>query len=148
MPSMGLSGGTVTISGPVTITAGSLPLPTGAATEATLATLATPKFFSRQDTFTGTGVGATLNATLAPCNAFSIQVLSVGGLATAWVITLEGSLDNVTFTTLLTHVTVTGDGVILSSGAALTPVKYFRSRVFSVTLAPATSLTVNILGTA
>jgi len=100
---------------------------------------------TRADTYTVAASGVTVTPA-APVKSFSILVKGTGAAATAWNVVLEGSLDNVTFTTILTHTQVTGDGVVLYSGASFTPSLYFRSRLTSITLAPATAIVVTILG--
>lgn len=103
---------------------------------------------TRSDTYTtspATGVTVTVPA---PVKSFSILVKSTGTAATAWNVVLEGSLDNVNFTTILTHTNVTGDGVLLSTTTSFTPSLYFRSRLTSITLTPATAIVVTILGMA
>jgi hypothetical protein len=103
-------------------------------------------FLTGADTFTVAANGTTLDAHLTPVKSFSIQVKGTGATATSWIIVLEGSLDNVNFTTLLQHMTSDGDGKILSSGASLFPVLYFRSRLVQVVLGSATNVVVTILG--
>jgi hypothetical protein len=148
-------------------------LPPGAATDATLQTIdtdlkatqprsitnfpaiqpisgtvaANPTVNSRSDTYTTPANGATISVVNTSAKVFAIQVKATGAIATAWVVVLEGSLDNVNFTTILTHNTATGDGVILFSGASAFPCLYFRSRLVSDTLGLATNLVVIIMGT-
>jgi hypothetical protein len=153
------------------VSAASLPLPTGAATAAKQPALGTSGaastdvitvqgiaggialpvsvtsiFGTRTDTYTVAANGVTINASTAPVKAFAIAVKGTGGAATAWNIVLEGSLDNVNFTTILTHSNLTGDGVVLYGGANLFPSLYYRSRLVSVTLGVATNLVVVIVG--
>lgn len=103
-------------------------------------------FSNRSDTFTAIGNGVTIDVSTKPVNSFSIEVKGTGGAATVWNVVLEGSLNNSDFTTILTHTSATGDGVILFSGSALSPVLFFRSRVVSLTLGVATNIVVTILG--
>lgn len=101
---------------------------------------------NRSDSFTGVASGSTLAATSAPVKSFSIAVKGTGTSATTWNIVLEGSLDGVNFTSILTHTNTTGDGVTLSSGTAKSPCLYFRSRVTALSLGSATNVVVTILG--
>jgi hypothetical protein len=102
--------------------------------------------FTRSDTFTGVANGVTV-ASSEYVKSFSIQATGTGAIPTTWNIRLEGSTDNVNFTTMLTHTNVTGNGILLFSGATLFPVLYFRSRVNSLNLGAATNIVVKILGT-
>lgn len=106
----------------------------------------TTAFTARADTFTGTASGTTVNASTAPPKSFAIQVKGTGAAPTSWDVRLEGSLDNTNFTAVLTHTNTTGDGVVLYSGAALSPNMYYRSRVAAVTLGSASNIVVTILG--
>ena len=102
--------------------------------------------FTRSDTFTGTGSGVTVDASGTPTKTYAIQVVGTGGTATAWDIRLEGSLDNTSFTQILQHTNVTGDGLVMFSGSLFSPSLYFRSRVAGLTLGGATNVVVTILG--
>lgn len=95
---------------------------------------------------TGTGNSPSINAYGGPVSEFAIQVKGVGAAATAWNVVLEGSLNGVQYTTILTHTNASGDGATLYSGAALSPSLFIRSRVVSLTLGTATAITVSILG--
>lgn len=100
---------------------------------------------SRSDTFTGTGNGTAVDVSTTPYQAFAIQVTQTGVL-TSWNLVLEGSLDGVTYSTILTH--VSGVQTIGSSvfSTANTPVKYFRSRCVALVIGLGTSVTASILG--
>jgi hypothetical protein len=109
--------------------------------------VATPNFKTRSDTYVAAGNGTTVDVSAAPVKIFSIEVKGTGASATSWQVVLEGSLDNVNFTTILNHVnTFVGDGQVLYSGAALGASLYFRSRCVSVVLGGATNIVVTILG--
>jgi hypothetical protein len=82
-----------------------------------------------------------------PMSSFTLQVVGVPSPATLWEIVLEGSIDGVTFSEIMKHTTNVGDGKNLYSGTTLFPVNYFRVNTTILTLGPATSLTVNLLGT-
>jgi hypothetical protein len=101
---------------------------------------------TRSDTYTGTGSGVTVDGTSFAPQSYLIQVKGTGASATSWTVVLEGSPDNVNFTTFLTHNTALGDGTALLSGANLYPALYFRSRVTQLTLGPATNIIVTIVG--
>lgn len=102
-------------------------------------------FKTRADTFTATGNGVTVDASAAPVSAFGIQVQATGAV-TSWDVRLEGSLNNSTFTTILTHTNVTGDGVVLWSGSLEAPTLYFRARAAGLVLGGGTNIVVTILG--
>ena len=102
--------------------------------------------FTRGDTFTVAGNGTTVDTSMFGASGFSIQVKGTGAAATAWNVVLEGSINNSNFTTILTNTDVTGDGVVLFSGAQNYPCRFFRSRVVSITLGSATDVVVRILG--
>lgn len=114
-----------------------------AQTSLTSIDLKSTTFATRSDSHAGVGNGTTVNCSTTPFKNFTIQVTSTG--ATVWDIRLEGSLDGVTFTTLLTHTNVTpADTLTISSGTANTPMLYFRSRCAGMTGVGATAV---ILGT-
>jgi len=96
---------------------------------------------------TGTGPSDITDVSSEPMSSFTMQVIGVGGTPTLWAVTLEGSLDGVNFSEIMVHTTLLGDGENLYSGTTLFPVNYFRINVTQLTLGPATSITVNILGT-
>lgn len=106
----------------------------------------TPNFATRQDTFTATGNGTTVNKSTAPVKKFGLQVKGTGGVPTSWDVKLEGSLDGTSFTEILDHPTAIGDGIIMWSGVLDSPCLYFRSRVAALTLGPASNIVVTILG--
>ena len=102
---------------------------------------------TRTDTYTAPANGVTIDLTLNPLKVFSIQARGVGATATSWTIVLEGSLDNINFTTILSHTNVVGDGVVLYSGTLSFPTLYMRSRCTAVVLGASTGITTTILGT-
>jgi hypothetical protein len=162
----------------VAVTAASLPLPSGAATETTLSAMsaklpasvgqkamsasmpvviasdqgAIPVSFSagtimtQSTTFTTAVAGATLDAHLAPVKYFSLQVTATGAV-TSWTVNLECSLDNTTFTTVLTHTnTSPGTGQIVSLGTSAFPCLYFRAKASALSLGSGTNVVAVILG--
>lgn len=104
-------------------------------------------FYSDTKTFTAPGIGNLSDCSHNPAKSFSLTVRGVGAAPTAWNVVLEGSLDNVNYTTMLTHVNTTeANGETKVSGATLFAVFYFRIRVVSLTLGGATGITVMSLG--
>lgn len=102
---------------------------------------------SRSDTFTAAGNGTTIDASAFSCKHFGVQVVGTGGSATTWDVRLEGSMDNVNFTTIITHTQVNLDTVVLWSGANHFPALYFRSRVVGLVLpGGVTNIVVYIYG--
>lgn len=105
-----------------------------------------PTFSTRADTFTTATNGTTLDAHLAPVKYFTLQVVATGAV-TSWTVVLEGSLDNVNFTTILTHTNlVPGTPSAMFGGTTATPILYFRSRVSAITLGGGTNVIATILG--
>ena len=94
-----------------------------------------------------TGPSAVTDVSANPMSSFTLQVTGVGGVATLWSVTIEGSLDGTTFSEIITHTSQLGDGENLYSGTTLFPVNYFRINVTALTLGPATSISANVLGT-
>lgn len=103
---------------------------------------------SRSDAYTGTANGTTVTTNLVPVNRFAMQVVGVGGTPTAWVATLEGSLDGTNFTTIGVHSNTTDLINKMRWFSTPTAVKYFRSRMSGLTLSGATNATVYIVGEA
>jgi hypothetical protein len=68
----------------------------------------------------------------------AIQLKGVGGAATSWSVTLEGSLDDANWTVLATHSATDGSTVVVVDK----PVLHVRVNVGSLSLAPAGSVTV------
>jgi hypothetical protein len=79
-------------------------------------------------------------------STYAIQVYGVGAVATAWDVRLQGGLSG-SFVDVLTHVTATGNAVIVYSGANKYSLYAIRVYVPSLTLGPATALTVMVMGT-
>lgn len=92
---------------------------------------------------------STMNASQHPLKFYSIQVKGVGAAASAWNISIDGSLDGTNFYTILSHTnTGASDGaVVTSSASAAMPMLYIRAKINSVTLGSATGLTVKVLAT-
>lgn len=101
-------------------------------------------YLTGTDTYTGTASGVVLNSTSLAFSNFSVTCVNTGTV-TSWTAVLEGSLDNITFTTLLTHTNVIGAGVIVAS-TSQSPLLYFRSRVSAFVLGIGTNIKCTILG--
>lgn len=97
--------------------------------------------------FTVAGNGTVIDCSSEPFKYFSMQVKGTGAVPTLWTAVLEGTIDMVNYTTILTHTQAIGDGVVLFLGALPSPVLAYRARVVSLTLGSATNITVTILGT-
>lgn len=77
---------------------------------------------------------------------FSLTVQPTGAV-TSWTVVLQYSLDNVTWTTFLTHTNVTGAGVpVFSADAIPRPVFYLRSQATALVLGAGTNVIARILG--
>jgi hypothetical protein len=109
-------------------------------------TLKADEFKSRSDTYTTATAGIAIDTSAFPLKYFSIQVKGTGDTADAWNIVLEGSLDGTNYQDIADHTTDVGDGGIVWSSANPAPVRYFRSRVDSITLGMASDVVVTILG--
>jgi len=100
---------------------------------------------STENTFTTTGTGTVLTTSLS-FDQYALQVQVVGTpTLTTWIVVLEGSLDGVNYSTILTSTNILGQGVVWGS-AMVAPTLYVRSRVVSLVLGLATNITVTILG--
>lgn len=103
-------------------------------------------FFSQNDTFSGTGNGATIDCSTSPCSNFSLLVNPTGAV-TSWTVVLEGSIDGSHFTTILSQTSVIGAGITVFSGSTTSPSFYFRARCSSLILGLGTNIVSTILGT-
>jgi hypothetical protein len=102
---------------------------------------------TRSDTYVAVGDGTALDATTRPWRSFSMQVTGTTAAADDWSVVLEGSLDGVTYATILTHDFDThDDGAMVWGDAVACPVLYLRSRCVSLTLGSATNVVAVILG--
>jgi len=106
----------------------------------------TPNFATRSDTFAAAGNGITVDRSASPLSKYGIQVKGTGAVPTSWDVRLDGSLDGVNFTEILSHVGAVGDGQMVWTGALDSPCLYFRARCASITLGTATNIVVKILG--
>lgn len=111
-------------------------------------------FSTRSDTYTTAANGTTVDCSTKPVRRFALQVKGTGAAATAWEVVIEGSLNNAQFTTIITHTSVAdsegefrnaadGETLFVDTGA---PWLYFRSRLVSITLSPATNVIATIVG--
>jgi len=103
-----------------------------------------PTFETRSDTFVATGNGTTVTVATFPVKYFTISVAQTGTV-TSWDVRLEVSLDNTTFTTVITHTNVTGTGVSLNYISPW-PTLYFRARCAGLVLGAGTNVIATILG--
>lgn len=104
--------GTVSITGTVPISAASLPLPTGAATEATLATRLTEATFTARINTLGQKTAAASTPVVLPADQSAISVTTTGGEeATYTVIASAATLSN--NKSLLSIYNPTGSGYVL-----------------------------------
>lgn len=101
---------------------------------------------TRSDTYTATGNGVTVDQSSNPLKYYSIQVTGTGATPTSWDVRLEGSNDNVTFTQIIQHTQVNGNGNTQFSGANSFPCLYYRSRCAGLVLGTATDIVVVIVG--
>jgi hypothetical protein len=95
---------------------------------------------------TTTGVPQTANgaskiALAGGARSFGLEVKGVGAAPTSWSVNLEGSLDGVNWTALLTH--NAGDGS--TQWAVDKPVSQVRVNVTALTLGGASAINVNVL---
>lgn len=98
------------------------------------------------DTFTTAIAGTALGDGFQTFKYFSITVQPTGAI-TSWSVDLQYSLDNVTWTTFLTHTNVTGAGVpVFSADAIPRPVLYIRANVTAIVLGAGTNIISRILG--
>ena len=92
------------------------------------------------------GASGIVDISGSPMSTWTIQVSGVGGVPTSWAVSLEGSTDGVEFSEFLEHTTLTGNGINLYSGTTLFLANYYRINVTQLTLGPATSITVSVIG--
>lgn len=78
----------------------------------------------------------------APLRDHALQVVGQGAAATAWTVDLEVSLDGSTWSSVLAHVTATGDAVIVFGSG---PAPLVRVNVSALTLGGASAILVNVL---
>lgn len=104
-----------------------------------------PGASSRQDTYAATGVGASVDVSNYPMKHFGLQVTQTGTV-TSWTVTLEGSLDGTTWTTIMSHTkSGDGDGVTVWTPQPI-PCRFFRSNCTALTLGGGTNVVARILG--
>ena len=96
------------------------------------------------DTYTVVANGVIKVLKTAMCK-FSLQVTSTGAVATTWTVILEGSLDKVNFTPIITHTQVSGNALILTTGASFYPMTFYRTRCSVLVLGTATNIIALVL---
>lgn len=99
-------------------------------------------------TFTAAGVPAavpvTLTTTQGRMKCASLQVKGAGN-PTSWDIRIEVSIDGINYSQLLAHTNVApADGNIISTGAVLTPFRFYQVRCAGLVLGPGTGVVVNV----
>jgi len=101
---------------------------------------------SRTDTFTATGNGTTVDVSAQGMCKFSLSVRQTGTV-TSWTVVLEGSLDNINFTILLTHTKTNQlDGGTIGLPTSASPYLYFRARCVNITLGGGTNVIATTVG--
>lgn len=80
----------------------------------------------------------------APASSFAFQVAGVAGTLLVWDAVMEGSLDGVTYTSLITHTISDGEGK--TKWTADKPVTFLRSRMIMLTLGDGTGAHMNLIG--
>src|SRR6266576_3320068 len=106
-----------------------------------------PATFAKTFNATTTGAQQSFGAAGAvPFIRYAIQVKGVAVAPTTWSVTLEGSLDNVNWTVLITHANADTDGTTKweSTGKACL---FVRVNVGTLTLGSATSINVTAVAT-
>lgn len=116
------------------------------ASETTLAAFsAKTASYQQSAPYTVTGAGTTVDMTAAPAKYFTIQVIGVGGTPTAWDVRLECSLEGTSWTQVLQHTNVDGNGLTKPLAIPF-PCLRMRANIAGLTLAPAAAIGVGILG--
>lgn len=95
---------------------------------------------------TATGVakdanGQTKIALTPAAHKFAVQVSIPSGAITSWSVTLEGSIDGVNWTVLITHAATIGS----TQWVVDKPVSFVRVNVGALTLNTAPSITVGLI---
>lgn len=85
----------------------------------------------------GTGKSSLYDQSLSPFHDIAFAVNGSTGIASAWAVNLEASLDQSTWTIVATHTNATGDGQIIFLTAKSAP--YWRFNVTSLTLGSSAS---------
>jgi hypothetical protein len=98
------------------------------------------------EVYTGVGPGITQDVSAFPHKYFTLQVVGTGAPATAWEVSIEGSLNGTHFSEIARHTDLDGDGAVLWAGANVAASSFFRTRVIALTLGPATNIVVDSLG--
>ena len=99
---------------------------------------------ANQRQFSFTAAGSEQFSIPNGASLFAIQVTGVGAAATAWDVDLDATLDGTNYTTIDTHATGDGNGVILWTTTP-TIAQNLRVILNSVTLGSATAVEVRVL---
>lgn len=98
------------------------------------------------ETFTTSGIGKVVDCREFPLTYFSIQVTQTGTV-TSWTVLVEGSLDGITYSTILTHTkSGTGNGETLFSGALISLSRYVRANCSALNLGSGTNIKSTWIG--
>jgi hypothetical protein len=94
------------------------------------------------DNFTATGPGKVISNHGIPLKIFTLQVSSKSGTPTSWNVNLEGSLDGVKYTTIMSHVfpATNADGECVFSGGLISACLFVRANVTALTLGTSPSI--------
>ena len=111
-----------------------------------LVVVAHPGKATSTDDYTGTANGTSVDISHRPCKHFAMQVSGVGGTPTGWTVQLQGSLDGVTWTLIISH-TASADALgSTEPSLVFTPYNFVRSSAGGITLNGATALRVIWVG--
>lgn len=101
---------------------------------------------ARQKTYAGITTTGAKEAIAAPGGApfatYAIQLKGSGAGPTSWTVNLEGSLDNVNWTTICTHNATDGSTVWDTNGKA---VNFVRPNVSALNLGSATDIVIVVV---
>lgn len=99
---------------------------------------------SQVDTFTATGASSTIISPTYATKFFGIMVVPTGGV-TSWTVVIEGGLDGVSFTTLVSHTNVTPGSAKLIWLSNASPVLKYRANCTALVLGGGTNVISTII---
>lgn len=102
-------------------------------------------FKKQVDTFTTTSTGTVIDVSTITMTRFTLSAKATGAVV-SWTVVLEGSIDGVNYTPILTHTNLVGSGVSVYMGVLAAPVLYFRTRCSAIALGLGTDVTATVLG--
>lgn len=101
---------------------------------------------TRDDTYTTTTTGTTVDVSTLGMSCFGLQVKE-SGTVTSWTVEFQVSLNGTNFVTVMTHTKATnGNGAIAFTGVTKFPGKYFRSNCTALVLGGGTNIIATIIG--